>query len=208
LRIKLWTFSMLLAALGGAAFLVPGAVAGQRPTRKPKPALKMLPKVGCEGLLTVADFPGTVSESAIAGGAIFGSIEEGHHGVRAFVTTCQYSSPEPTDADPEPEQRLGLDVLGVQPRIEFESNGKRHDLLLAFPKQAESTRYQLHGIGTRAFFEIGSEGDSIGYLQVRNDVFYVAKEGVGGIKSLLATVASELCKSCNEAEVPKSAGTF
>lgn len=206
MRIKLLTSFVLVVALCGSLFVVPGALAGSKAGKKPKPALQILPKVGCEGLLTVADFPGTVSETALGGGTIFGSVEEGRGGTHTFLTTCQYSSPEPTEADPEPEQRIAADVLGVEPRIDFEFRGKRHDLLLEFPKQPDSTRYPLHGIGTRAFFEINEEGDSTGYLQVRNDVFYVGKEGAGGIKSMLATVASELCKACSESEVPLSAG--
>ena len=98
---------------------------------------------------------------------------------------------------------VGVDELGVAPRDEFEASGRRQDLLYAFPSIPESTRYQLHGIGTRAYFVIDSDGGTEGLLQVRNDVFLVAKEEVAGIRELLAIVASELCKSCNEAEIPQ-----
>lgn len=192
----------LILILGCAVIGVSAATA-KPSAKKPAAKLQMLPKVGCQGLLTIADFPGTVTENPLAGG-IFGSIEEGHKGTQAFVTTCQYEPPQPTEGDPEPGATVGADALAVDPRIEFESHGRRHDLLLSFPSLPGSTRYQLHGIGTRAFFEISEEGGANGYLQVRNDVFTVAKEEVAGIKSMLATVASELCKSCNEAEVPQS----
>lgn len=186
------------------ACAVGSATATAKPAAKKPPAkLQMLPKVGCEGLLTVADFPGTVTESKVAGG-VFSPVEEGNKGTRAFVTTCQYESPQPTAADPEPRMAIGADILAVQPRIEFESHGRRHDLLLPIPRLPESSRYELHGIGTRAYYEIGNEGETAGYLQVRNDVFTVDKEGSGGIRSMLATVAGELCKSCTEAEVPRS----
>ena len=191
----------LIVAIAFAAALVPAAAA-QPAAKKPAP-LKMLPDVGCEGLLTVADFPGTVTETSLAGGA-FGPIEQGRSGGGAFVTTCQFDPPEPTEADPEPSRNVGVDILGVEPRIVFESAGRRHDLLRSFPSTPHSSRYQLHGIGTRAFYEITEEGAAIAYLQVRNDVFMVGREEVGGIKSILKTVASELCKYCTEAEVPQS----
>lgn len=191
----------MIVAAGCAVALVPAAAA--KPAVKKPAALKMLPQVGCEGLLTVADFPGTVTETTLAGGA-FGPVEEGRGGGGAFVTTCQFDPPEPTEADPEPSRNVGVDTLGVEPRIEFEAKGRRHDLLQVFPATPHSSRYQLHGIGTRAFYEITEEGSAIAYLQVRNDVFMVGREEVGGITSILKTVASELCKSCTEAEVPRS----
>jgi hypothetical protein len=201
-RIKRWAFPVLVVALGIGGFLASGAAA--RPTRigKPAPApLKMLPKVGCEGLLTIADFPGTVAETSLVGG-LFGPIEEGKTGGGAFLTTCQYTSAPATEADPEPTEHIGIDVLGVEPRVVFEPGGRRQDLLLLFPKLPDTSRFPLHGIGTRAYYEIDEEGNAIGFLQVRNDIFYVAKEEAAGIRSMLGTVASELCKSCNEAEVP------
>jgi hypothetical protein len=199
--IRRWALLISMTALACA---VGAATATARPTAtKPPAKLQMLPKVGCQGLLTVADFPGTTTEGTVAGG-VFGPVEEGGKGTQAFVTTCQYESPEPTAGDTEPQQAVGADALSVDPRIEFESQGRRHNLLLPFPRLPQSTRYELHGIGTRAYFEIDEEGDVAGYLQVRNDVFTVDKEGSGGIKSMLATVAGELCKSCTEAEIPRS----
>ncbi|HTR74312.1 MAG TPA: hypothetical protein VMH33_03520 [Solirubrobacterales bacterium] len=203
MRIKVWAFSTLVLALGAIAFFSAGATA--KPTRLggsgKSPPLKMLPNVGCEGLLTVADFPGTVKEiPGLAG--ILGSVEEEHVPHSSFFTTCQYISAEPTEADPEPAEHFGFDILSVYKRIEFESGGKRHNLLTVFPKLPGTTRFRLHGIGTRAYFEIDEEGDAVGYLQVRNDVFYVVKENAGGLRQMLATVASELCPKCNESEVP------
>ncbi len=184
--------------LGCLSLCVPSANAGS----KPAPGLKMLPNVGCQGLLTNADFPGTVSESTVGGG-VFGSVEAGRSGSSGFFTSCQFNPPEPTESDPTPDKNVGADELGVEPRGEFETRGRRHNLLSAFPSTPESSRYQLHGVGTRAYFIINNEGGTVGYLQVRNDVFIVAKEEVAGIKELLATVASELCKSCSEAEIPQ-----
>ncbi|MGA8746540.1 MAG: hypothetical protein WB507_11845 [Solirubrobacterales bacterium] len=189
-------------ALGCAVILAPAAMAGHNAARKHLPALKMLPNVGCQGLLTNADFPGTVTESTLAGGA-FSSVEEGRSGSSGFFTSCQFNPPEPTELDPTPSKNVGVDELGVEPRAEFETRGHRHNLLLAFPSIPESSRYQLHGVGTRAYFLIDNDGGAIGYLQVRNDIFIVGKEEVPGIKEMLATVASELCKSCNEAELPQ-----
>jgi hypothetical protein len=202
LRVRRWTALILVLAFGCAVVGVSAAAA--RPPAKKPAKLKMLPKVGCQGLLTLADFPGTVTETTLAGG-VFGPIEEGKKGVGAFITTCQFDPPEPTEADPEPSTNVGVDVLAVEPWIEFESHGRRNNLLLAFPPLSDSSRFQLHGIGTRAYYEITEEGGAIGYLQVRNDIFYVAKEETAGIRSMLATVASELCKSCSEAEIPRSA---
>ena len=202
MRVKRWASFILVAALGCATLLAPGAAAKPKTATKHLPPLKMLPDVGCQGLLTISDFPGTVTESTLAGGA-FSSAEEGKLGGPGFFTTCQFDPPEPTESDPEPDQKVGADELGVEPRSEFEAAGRRQDLLYAFPSLPESTRYQLHGIGTRAYFVIDSEGGAEGYLQVRNDVFLVAREEVGGIRGLLAIVASELCKSCNEAEIPQ-----
>lgn len=201
--VKRRAFSAALAlALGCAVILAPTAVARHNAARKHLPALKMLPNVGCMGLLTIADFPGTVTESTVAGG-VFSFAEEGRSGGSAFFTSCQFNPPGPTELDPTPSKNVGVDELGVEPRDEFETRGNRHNLLLAFPSIPESTRYQLHGIGTRAYFVIDNEGGAVGYLQVRNDIFIVGKEEVPGIKELLATVASELCKSCNEAEIPQ-----
>ena len=203
MRGRNWALSILVLAFGCLVMWVP--VAAARPKHKPKAptSLKMLPDVGCKGLLTIDNFPGTVSESALAGG-VFGSAEEGRGGSPGFFTSCQFNPPEPTESDPEPDKDVGgADELGVEPRIEFETRGRRHDLLLAFAPPPDSSRYQLHGIGTRAYFAIDNEGGGTGYLQVRNDVFLVSKENVGGIRELLAIVASELCKSCNEAEIPQ-----
>jgi hypothetical protein len=194
--------SAVLLALGCALVLVPVAAARSKAATKPLAALKMLPDVGCKGLLTIDNFPGTVTESTLAGGA-FEFAEEGRSGSGGFFTSCQFNPPEPTESDPDPDQKVGADELGVEPRSEFEASGRRHDLLYAFPSPPESTRYQLHGIGTRAYFVIDSDGGAAGYLQVRNDVFVLGKEEVGGIRELLAIVASELCKSCNEAEIPQ-----
>jgi hypothetical protein len=202
LRVKRRMPLILLSALGLAALLAPGAAARPKASPQPLPALKMLPDVGCQGLLTIADFPGTAIESTLAGG-VFSFAEEGRSGSAGFFTSCQFNPPEPTESDPDPDQRVGADELGVEPRSEFEAAGRRQDLLNAFPSLPESTRYQLHGIGTRAYFVIDSDGGAEGYLQVRNDVFLVGREEVGGIRELLATVASELCKRCTEAEIPQ-----
>jgi hypothetical protein len=202
LRVRRWASFILVAALGCATLLAPGAAARPNSPTKHLPALKMLPEVGCQGLLTISDFPGTVTETTLAGG-VFSFAEEGRSGAGGFFTSCQFNPPEPTESDPDPDQKVGADELGVEPRSEFEAAGRRQDLLDAFPSIPESTRYQLHGIGTRAYFVIDNDGGAEGYLQVRNDVFVVGREEVGGIKELLAIVASELCKSCNEAEIPQ-----
>lgn len=198
IRGKHLVLSLPILIIGCLSICVTGATAISKPVR----SLKMLPNVGCQGLLTNADFPGTVTESTLAGSA-FSFAEEGRSGGSSFFTSCQFNPPEPTESDPTPDKSVGADELGVEPRVEFESRGRRHNLLLAFPSPPESSRYQLHGIGTRAYFLINNEGGSIGYLQVRNDVFIVAKEEVVGIREMLATVASELCKNCNEAELPQ-----
>ena len=190
--------SLSVLAIGCLSIGVASAIAKS----KQLPSLKMLPNVGCQGLLTIEDFPGTVTESTLASGA-FSRAEEGRSGSSGFFTSCQFNPPEPTESDPTPDKNVGADEMGVEPRDEFETHGRRHNLLLAFPSPPESSRYQLHGVGTRAYFIINNEGGTIGYLQVRNDVFIVAKEEVAGIKEMLATVASELCKSCNEAELPQ-----
>ena len=190
--------SLSVLAIGCLSICVTGATAKSRPL----PKLQMLPNVGCQGLLTNADFPGTVTESTLAGG-VFSFAEEGRSGGSGFFTSCQFNPPEPTESDPTPSKNVGVDELGVEPRYEFEASGRRQDLLYAFPSFPESTRYQLHGIGTRAYFVITSDGGAAGYLQVRNDVFLVGKEEVGGIREILAIVASELCKSCNEGEIPQ-----
>jgi len=201
---KRCAFSVFALALVAGALLSTGAAAKPTPLLPPKSgSLKMLPNVGCEGLLTVADFPGTVKEIPGLGG-VLSPVEEGHVPHSSFFTTCQYISAEATEADPEPPEYFGFDMLSVYKRIQFESGGKRHDLLSVFPQLPGTTRFQLHGIGTRAYYEIDEEGDAVGFLQVRNDVFYVAKETVGGLRAMLKTVAGELCKSCTEAEVPKS----
>lgn len=188
--------SLLVLAIGCLSICVTGANAKS----KPVPSLKMLPDVGCQGLLTTADFPGSTRETTGGAGA-FRPAEEGRSGSPVFFTSCAFLPPEPTESDPNPEGG-GADALAVHPRIEFETHGRRHNLLLAFPPPPESSRFQLHGIGTRAYYYINNEGGAAGYLQVRNDVFFVSRE-LPGIRELLGTVASELCKSCNEAEIPQ-----
>ncbi|MGA8745225.1 MAG: hypothetical protein WB507_05125 [Solirubrobacterales bacterium] len=83
-------------------------------------------------------------------------------------------------------------MLSVDPRFEYETEGKTHNLISFLPIPPESSRIALHRIGTHAFFDLNNEGGGLGYLQVRNDVFIVAKDSMAGIGGVLSKVANEL----------------
>lgn len=203
MHLRRLSFAALVLAVCGASCLAAVADAKPSATKHPRPALKMLPRVGCQGLLTISDFPGTAIETTLAGG-VFGSVEESPAADRTFFTTCQFTPPETGESTPETEAGVGVDELAVYPRIEFESQGRRHELIADLPQALPGSRYELHGVGTRAYFVIDEEGGAEGYLQVRNDVFFVVRDQVAGIRGILSTVASELCPRCIEAEVPRA----
>jgi len=61
------------------------------------------------------------------------------------------------------------------------------------PNTLDSPKYPIHGVGTRAYYLRGKEGDvAEGVLQVRNDLFIIVQELPTGLKRLLSTVAHEL----------------
>jgi hypothetical protein len=175
-----------LLVTASLAFAPGGAAA------KPKPSsVKLLPHRSCKGLLSVSDFPGAATEAPGVGGLL--------EAPGSFITFCAYypAEPQPTAAEPEPPLPTGggEDALAVYPRLDYAPQGKPLDLagnLVGQLDRDTNTVTLLHGIGTRAYLVIDEEGNGIGILQVRNDLFEVFKEGVAGMPGLLAKAAHEL----------------
>lgn len=180
----------LILALACIA-IAPGTAAARPKPLIPPAKAKLLPKRSCKGLLTTSDFPGAVRE----GPGPPGFFDE----PGSFASVCGYypAEPEPTEAEPEPPAPKGggETILAVLPRADYEINGKVQDLvtpLISRLNTSENTVRKLHGIGTSAYLVINEEGNGTGFMQVRNDLFEILKEGPGGIPNLLAEVAREL----------------
>ncbi len=190
----------------GAAFLlffccsaicVSGAVAKPKPPATPGQAL---PFRGCQGLLTLGDFPDAVSEESTPG-KFFDNVE---------VSVCQFrmfkledSAAYILECVAEPDMSMcthrggndGLVVAGAAIYRKHPQPERRKGWPSGF------TRHVIHGLGTAA--ELGYNDDvptinpmvqgqpvGFGWLQVRNDVFNVEAEGA--ILPLLERVAHEL----------------
>ena len=186
MRGKYWALSMLVLALGCSAVLAPGAAA--RPKKKPKLAA-LLPDRSCKGLLSIGDFPGAASESSLVGGAFHSG--EANSKAGSYFTTCQFAPPEATEQDPTPEGG-GLDELAVFDRFLYE-HPRNHNLTGLFPWPPGVTKVPLRLRSvTRGYWGTGPEGDGYGLMQVRNDVFWIARDNSTGMIALLSQVASKL----------------
>lgn len=188
MRGKDWALSILM--LGLSCLVVYAPSAGAKPKHKPKPpATKLLPRRSCKDLLTIADFPGAVSEGPLLGSV--SPFEEGNAQTENYTTTCEYIPPERSLADPEPKGG-GSDILSVY-GPQLYKHTKNQNLTVYAPNVLDSPRYTIHGIGTRAYGFISREAD-VGeiVLQVRNDLFIIIQESIIGIRPLLVRVAHEL----------------
>jgi hypothetical protein len=160
---------------------------------KPK-TVALLPNVGCQKLLSLADFPGAASEGPLAHGA-FSAEEEGRTNPDAFYTTCEFYPPESTEQNPTPGGIGGIDTLTVEHGFRYQ-HLKGHDLI--YPPPSGSTF--MHSIGTRAYYRINESNPEEhileGWLQVRNDLFTVTRNSTAGVSiyGMLAQVAGELCR--------------
>jgi hypothetical protein len=183
---------ILVGVLATASMAITPTVAGARPKPLPsKPALKLLPHRSCKGLLSISDFPGATTEGPGPPGLF--SKPGGD------VSICGYfpAEAQPTEAEPEPPAPTGggEDILAVYSRAAYAPAGKPVNLvtpLVSHINRAENTVMTLHGVGTHTYVVINEEGDATGFMQVRNDIFEVFKEGAAGVKGLLAKVAGEL----------------
>jgi hypothetical protein len=188
----IWIPGVLLGLLAAASIAICPAIAGARPKPlQPKPTLKLLPHRPCKGLLSVADFPGAATE----GPGPPGFFDK----PGAFVSVCGFYPAEvhPTAAEPEPPPPTGggEDVLAVYPRLDYAPQGRPEDIVGSLVGQIdrdENTVTLLHGVGTHAYLVIDEEGNAIGIMQVRNDLFEIFKEGAAGVPQLLRKVAGEL----------------
>jgi hypothetical protein len=187
MRKKPWVLFLLMMALGCLAMFAP--IAGAKPKAKPRLPGKLLPQRSCKGLLSIADFPGAVSESPVLGS--LSPFEKGNAHTENYATTCEYNPPERSQADPEPKGG-GSDILTVYGR-QFYQHTKHQNLTVYEPNTLNSPKYPIHGVGTRAYFLLSKEGDvAEGVLQVRNDLFIIVQEFPTGLRRLLSTVAHEL----------------
>jgi hypothetical protein len=183
--------AIVVSALGCLAIGVSAAGAKPKPLLPKTSAVKLLPHRSCKGLLSIGDFPGAVTEGPGPPG-LFDK-------PGAFISICGYYPEEkqPTEAEPEPPPPTGggEDVLAVYPRLDYAPRGKPLNIvgpLIAQIDRTQNTVTSLHGVGTHAYVVIDEEGNGIGMMQVRNDVFEVFKESPAGIPGLLAKVAGEL----------------
>jgi len=71
---------------------------------------QLLPQRSFKGLLSIADFPGAVSEGPIL--ESLSPFEKGNAHTENYTTTCEYIPPERFQADPEPKGG-GSDILTV-----------------------------------------------------------------------------------------------
>jgi hypothetical protein len=185
IRGKHWAFSILVLALGCLTICAPSAGAKPKPKPKPTPPTKLLPHRTCQGLLSISDFPGAVSEGPLLGNS----------GVTPFetndMTTCEYDPPPVSRENPAPPQGGGSDILTVYGG-QFYQHVPHQNLTLFVPKLVD--KYVIHGIGTRAYWgSADAKGDVWeGVLQVRNDLFVVVKDSPSGLRRMLTTVAYEL----------------
>jgi len=83
MRGKRWALSILMLGLGCLVLYAPSA--GAKPKHKPKSPTKLLPRRSCKGLLTIADFPGAVSEGPLLGSV--SPFEEGNAPTENYTTT-------------------------------------------------------------------------------------------------------------------------
>ena len=185
-------FSSAILTLAVACVAITPGTAAARPTPLiPPTKVKLLPQRSCKGLLTLNDFPGAVREGPGPPGFF------DQPGARVSVCGYYPPEPEPTEAEPEPPTPKGggETALGVFPRAAYELGGKLQNFVTPLINQLDTSKNtvrRLHGIGTSAYLVIEEEGNGIGLMQVRNDLFEIFQEGVGGIPNLLAKVAGEL----------------
>ncbi len=201
IRGKRWAIAVLALALGCLVMWAPSAGAKPKPPAKPG---KALPFRGCQGLLTLSDFPDTVTEESPPG-KFFDNVEVSVCEFRMF--TLEDSGAYVLECATEPDMPKcthrggndGLVVAGAALYRKHPQAERRRGWPTGF------TRHVIHGLGTSA--ELGYNDDvptinpmvqgqpvGFGWLQVRNDVFDVEAEGA--ILPLLERVANELCHKC------------